>query len=70
MRNIDSITVRQHVKLISGVSQVLNPLNLVVAVVDEPFVEERKLVPSSRHYVGFKNTLLETSQASILHGLC
>ena len=44
----------------------LNPLDLVMPIVDKPLIKERELAPSSHHHIGFKDSLLKASQASIL----
>ena len=69
MRHVQSVTLRQHAKLKTQVTQVLNPLHLVAAVVDEAFIKVRQLVPASDHDVGLPVALVEALDGRVLGGL-
>ena len=69
MRNIHRVTVGENVEFKSRVPQMLNPLDLVVPIVDETLIKEGELFESPHHHIGFKNTLLETLQSCVLSGL-
>ncbi len=47
----------------------LNPLDLVVSVVDETLIKEGELLKSPNHHIGLENTLLETLQSGVLSAL-
>ena len=47
----------------------LNPLDLVVSIVDETLIKEGELLESSHHHIGFENTLLETLKSRVLSAL-
>lgn len=55
MRQIHTISLRQHIELISLVPKFFVPLDLVVSVVDKPLVEQRQLVPLAHHRVGLQH---------------
>ena len=69
MRNVHRITVGENIEFKSRVPQMLNPLDLVVSIVDETLIKEGKLFKSPHHHIGFKNALFETLQSGVLSGL-
>lgn len=69
MRNIHRVTVGENIEFKSRVPQMLNPLDLVVSIVDKTLIKEGELFKSSHHHIGFKNTLLETLQSGVLSAL-
>ena len=69
MRNVHRVTVGENIEFKSRVPQMLNPLDLVVSIVDETLIKEGELLKSPNHHIGFKNTLLETLQSCVLSGL-
>lgn len=44
----------------------LDPLDLVMPVVDKPLVKQGRLLKASGHHVGLQNALLEAGEARIL----
>ena len=69
MRNIHRVTVGENIEFKSRVPQMLNPLDLVVSVVDETLIKEGELLESPNHHIGFKNTLFETLKSCVLNAL-
>ena len=69
MRNVHRVTVGENIEFKSRVPQMLNPLDLVVSIIDETLIKEGKLLESSHHHIGFKNTLLETLKSCVLSAL-
>lgn len=69
MRNIHRVTVGENVEFKSRVPQMLNPLDLVVSVVDKTLIKEGELLESPHHHIGFKNALFETLQSCVLSSL-
>lgn len=69
MRNVHRVTVGENIEFKSRVPQMLNPLDLVVSIVDETLIKERKLLESPNHHIGFKNTLFKTLESRVLSAL-
>lgn len=69
MRNVHRVTVGENIEFKSRVPQMLNPLDLVVSVVDKTLIKEGELLESPHHHIGFKNTLLETLKSCVLNAL-
>ena len=69
MRNVYGVTVGENIEFKSRVPQMLNPLNLVVSIVDETLIKEGELLESPHHHIGFKNALFETLQSGVLSAL-
>ena len=69
MRNIHRVTVGENIEFKSRLPQMLNPLDLVVSIVDETLIKEGELLESSHHHIGFENTLLETLKSRVLSAL-
>lgn len=69
MRNIHRVTVGENIEFKSRVPQMLNPLDLVVSVVDKTLIKEGELLESPHHHIGFKNALFETLQSCVLSSL-
>ena len=65
MRHVQSVALRQHTKLETQVTQMLDPLHLVAAVVDEPLVEVGQLAPAPHHDVRLPVAFVEA-----LDGAC
>ena len=69
MRHVQSVALRQHTKLETQVTQMLDPLHFVAAVVDEPLVEVGQLVPASHHDVRLPVAFVEALDGRVLRGL-
>lgn len=69
MRHVQSVALRQHTKLETQVTQMLDPLHLVAAVVDEPLVEVGQLAPAPHHDVRLPVAFVEALDGRILRGL-
>lgn len=68
MRHVHRVALREHMELEAQVSQVLDPLHLVEAVVDEAFVKERQPFPPLHHHIGLQKPLLEAGHTRGRHG--
>ena len=68
MRHVQSVALRQHTKLETQVTQMLDPLHLVATVVDEPLVEVRQLAPASHHDVRLPVAFVEALDGRVLRG--
>ena len=64
MRNINCKTLREDAKRIPTVSDVLDPLHLVVGIVDEPLIERRQEFRLLHHDVRLLRPSLETADRS------
>lgn len=64
MRNINCKTLREDAKRIPTVSEVLDPLHLVVGIVDEPLIERRQEFRLLHHDVRLLRPSLETADRS------
>lgn len=68
MRHVQSVALRQHTKLETQVTQMLDPLHFVAAVVDEPLVEVGQLAPAPHHDVGLPVAFVEALDGRVLRG--
>ena len=66
MGHIHSITLRENIELITEITEMLDPLVLVVTIVDKATVKQRQTLPSLDHHVGLQEPLLKAGNCSVL----
>ena len=59
MGNVDCVGVFQHGELVSRVTKMLNPTDLVLPVVNETLVKRGKMARSLHHHIGLLLVTLE-----------
>ena len=59
MGNVDRVGVLQHGELVSRVTKMLNPTDLVLPVVHETLVKRGKMARSLHHHIGLLLVTLE-----------
>ena len=70
MGNVDRVGVLQHGELVSRVTKMLNPTDLVLPVVHETLVKRGKMWWPLHHHVGLLPVALETGNEIELTRLC
>lgn len=68
MRDVHAVPVREYAELVARVPQVLEPLDLVVPVVEKPLVKPRQPGPLAHQHVRLEDGLAQAAQAGVLAG--
>ena len=68
MRDVHTVPMREHAELVARVPQVLEPLDLVVPVVEKPLVKPRQPGPLAHQHVRLEDGLAQAAQAGVLAG--